>query len=68
MEKIKQMYLSFDSATLTSNIINIDLHQMIECLAMEIKCLVAEGEVTNLAKSNADKIKSLLHQSFVLQR
>lgn len=25
MSKIKQMYLSFDSATLTSNIINLDL-------------------------------------------
>lgn len=37
------MYLSFDSATLTSNIINIDLHQMIECLAMEVKALVAQG-------------------------
>jgi hypothetical protein len=31
------MYLSFDSATLTSNITNIDLQQIIQCFALEIK-------------------------------
>ena len=62
------MYLSFYSASFTSNIIHIDLHQMIECLAMEVKYLITEGEVANLAKSNASKIKSLLHKSFVLCR
>lgn len=62
------MYLSFDSATLTSNITNIDLHQMIECLAMEVRYLITHGEVNNLAKSNVDKIKTLLHESIVLMR
>lgn len=31
------MYLSFDSATLTSNIANIDLEEIIECYAIEIE-------------------------------
>jgi hypothetical protein len=35
---------------------------------MEIRHLITEGEVTNLAKSHASKIKSLLHKSFVLCR
>ena len=36
MKKIKEMYLSYDSATLTSNITNIDLSQIIDCLAVEV--------------------------------
>ena len=36
MKKIKEMYLSYDSATLTSNITNIDLSQIIDCLAIEV--------------------------------
>ncbi len=35
------MYLSYDSATLTSNITNIDLQQINLCLAMEIVSLLA---------------------------
>ena len=30
------MYLSFDSATMTSNINNIDLEEIIECFVEEI--------------------------------
>lgn len=45
IDKIKNMYLSFDSATLTSNIINIDLDQMIQCLAIEVNQMIVEGEV-----------------------
>jgi hypothetical protein len=41
MKKIEQMYLSYDSATLTSNITNIDLQQINLCLAMEIVNLIA---------------------------
>lgn len=39
------MYLSFDSATLTSNITNIDLQQLIQCFALEIKSLLNNYEV-----------------------
>jgi hypothetical protein len=35
---------------------------------MEVKQLITRGEIANLAKSNADKIKSLLHQSFILAK
>lgn len=66
IDEIKNMYLSFDSATLTSNIVCIDLHEMIECLAHEIKQMIVESEVNSLAKSNADVIKSLLQESFIL--
>lgn len=34
MKKIKEMYLSYDSAALTSNIVNIDLSELIDCLAL----------------------------------
>lgn len=30
------MYLSYDSATLTSNIANIDIEEIIECYAIQI--------------------------------
>lgn len=35
------MYLSYDSATLSSNIKNIDLQQMTHCFAMQIISLLA---------------------------
>ena len=35
------MYLSYDSATLTSNIKNIDLQQMTQCFASEIIAILA---------------------------
>lgn len=31
------MYLSYDSATLTSNIANIDIEEIIECYAIELE-------------------------------
>jgi len=34
MKKIKEMYLSYDNAALTSNITNIDLSELIDCLAI----------------------------------
>ncbi len=62
------MYLSFDSATMSSNIINIDLHQMIQCLALQIKQLMLNAQITNLAKSRTNQIKSLLHESFLFTK
>lgn len=62
------MYLSFDSATLTSNITNIDLQQLTQCLALEIMSLLAKYEVDALAKQNEYQIKSLLQDSFVIVR
>lgn len=54
------MYLSFDSATLSSNITNIDLQQITFCLAKSIQNLLTNYEIDNLVKSNEGKIKSLL--------
>lgn len=31
------MYLSYDTATLTSNIANIDIEEIIDCYAIEIE-------------------------------
>lgn len=60
------MYLSFDSATLTSNIINIDLQQLTKCFAMEIMHLIEKYEVEDLAKTNSNKIRMLLRESFIV--
>lgn len=35
--EIKEMYLSYDSATLTSNIANIDIEEIIDCYAIELE-------------------------------
>ena len=35
-KEIKEMYISYDTATLTSNITNIDIEEIIDCYAMEI--------------------------------
>lgn len=37
------MYLSFDSATLTSNIHNIDLEEMIDCFVEEVHRLIDQA-------------------------
>jgi hypothetical protein len=52
MGKIKEMYLSYDNATLTSNITNIDLSQTIECLAIEIVSLIEGGKFLQVAAKN----------------
>lgn len=47
LEKIKKMYLSYDSATLTSNIHNIDLQEMTDCLVEEVYGLIDQRDVSN---------------------
>lgn len=46
------MYLSFDSATMNSNITNIDMQQMIDCLALEVVHLIEKSEVKGLVDVN----------------
>lgn len=42
------MYLSYDTATLTSNIQNIDIEEVIECYAIEIeKRIVHQSPLKN---------------------
>lgn len=47
LEKIKKMYLSFDSATLTSNIHNIDLQEIIDCFVEEIYRFIDQNALTS---------------------
>ncbi len=51
------MYLSFDSGTITSNIANIDLEQVIDCFAQEIILLIKKGEKEGNSKSRLGKKK-----------
>jgi hypothetical protein len=50
------MYLSYDSATLTSNIANIDIEEIIECYAIEIESHLT-AQFLNPEK-NEKKLKS----------
>ena len=36
-KEIKEMYISYDSASLTSNMSNIDIEEIIDCFAIEIE-------------------------------
>ena len=38
------MYLSYDTSTLTSNISNIDIEEIIECYAIELETKMAESK------------------------
>lgn len=47
IDKIRGMYLSFDSGTITSNITNIDMEEIANCLAIEVLALVKFEEVVH---------------------
>jgi hypothetical protein len=54
------MYLSFDNATLTSNIANIDLEQIIECFATEIYLRLDQSmSITDKNKNDLNVLKKI---------
>lgn len=56
------MYLSYDTATLTSNIINIDIEEIIDCFAIEIENMIHEplNPEKAMLKSQKQHIEKLL--------
>ena len=66
------MFLSYDTATLTSNISNIDIEEIIDCFAIEIERRIVHLPSKQLinpevvrVKSKKQKIDQLLKESLV---
>ena len=56
------MYLSYDTATLTSNICNIDIEEIIDCFAIEIEQRIVHLPVKPPLNPERQLIKSTKHK------